>query len=446
MKNKFVFLLLVSMLSGSLFAQNRSGEPIPAMPKLLTQREQMDAREKWLMKRLGSLLLPMMKRHGVEMWIVVNEEFNSDPVTPHITPPIPIVGRRDIFIFIDRGERIERIAMVRYDEERLRNHYRFVMPARDKFGEELKKIVDERNPKTIALNIGGSRGQQSGLSHDSYKFLVESLGAENEKKFVSAANLLVEFFDTRLPEELEHYRNAVLATDVITRRAFSNEVITPGKTTVGDVRWWMLEQVNKMGLTVWFQPDLRIQRQRAATELTGQFLSTAKESDVIQAGDLLHVDFGLDYMGLSTDWQKHAYVLKPGETDVPAGLKAALKNTNRLQDGLFSIARTGMTGTEVYEKTMADMKRQNIEAMIYSHPIGTHGHGLGPSIDFRGTIGGGGNKIILGSYMSIELNTSTVVPEWGGQKVTIMAEDDAVMTPTGYQWIRPRQTEFYLIK
>jgi Xaa-Pro dipeptidase len=439
--------ITISILFNALAsAQNRSGETIPAMPKLLSQREQMDVREAWLKKRLGTLLLPMMKRHGVEMWIVVNEEFNSDPVTPHITPPIPIVGRRDIFIFIDRGERIERIAMVRYDEERLRDHYRFVMPARDKFGEELRKIVDERNPKTIALNIGGTRGQQSGLSYDSYKFLAESLGTENEKKFVSAANLLIEFFDTRLPEELEHYRNAVLATDVITRRAFSNEVIKPGKTTVGDVRWWMLQQVNDLGLTVWFQPDLRIQRQQTSTGLTGQFLSTAKESGVIQPGDLLHVDFGLDYMGLSTDWQKHGYVLKPGETDAPAGLKAALKNTNRLHDALFAIARSGMTGTEVYEKTMTEMKRQNIEAMIYSHPIGTHGHGLGPSIDFRGNIGGGANKIVPGSYMSIELNTSTLIPEWNNQKVTIMAEDDAVMTDKGYQFIRPRQTEFYLIR
>ncbi|MDM7920992.1 MAG: M24 family metallopeptidase, partial [Pyrinomonadaceae bacterium] len=388
----------------------------------------------------------MMKRHGIDMWIVVNEEFNSDPVTEHIVPPIPIVGRRDLFIFIDRGDRLERIAMVRYDEERLKNHYRFVMPARDKFGEELKKIVDERNPKTIALNIGGSRGQQSGLSYDSYRFLADSLGAENEKKFVSAADLLVEFFDTRLPEELEHYRNAVLATDVITQRAFSNEVIKPGKTTVGDVRWWMLQQVNNLGLTVWFQPDLRIQRQRAETGLTSQFLSTAVESEVIMPGDLIHVDFGLNYMGLSTDWQKHAYVLKPGEKDAPAGMKAALKNTNRLHDILFSIARPGMTGTEVYEKTMAEAKKQGIEAMIYSHPIGTHGHGLGPSIDFRGNIGGGGNKIIPGSYMSIELNTSTTVPEWGNQKVTIMAEDDAVMTEKGYEFIRPRQTGLYLIR
>jgi len=439
------FLFAVIIVPGT-FAQNRVDETIPAMPKLLSQREQMDVREQWLRKRLGSLLLPMMKRHGIEMRIVVNEEFHSDPVTEHIVPPMPIVGRRDLFIFIDRGERIERLAFVRYDEERLKNHYKQVMPARDKFGEELKKVVEERNPKTIALNMGGTRGQQSGLTHDGYKFLAETLGAENEKKFVSAANFLTEFFDRRLPEELEHYRNAVLATDIITRRAFSNEVVTPGKTTVGDVRWWMMQQVNNLGLGIWFQPDLRIQRQRVETGNTGAFLSTAKEADIIGRGDLVHVDFGLNYMGLSTDWQKHGYVLKAGETDVPAGLKAALKNTNALQDALFSIARADMTGTEVYEKTMAEMKKQGIESMVYSHPIGTHGHGLGPSIDFRGLVGGGGNKILPGSYMSIELNTSTLVPEWGGQKITIMAEDDAHMTNDGYKFFRPRQTEFYLIK
>ena len=223
------FVAFMAGVPQHLFSQSKQ-----EMPALLSQREQMEVREGWLRKRLGTLLPGMMKRHGIDMWIVVNEEFNSDPVTPHITPPIPIVGRRDVFIFIDRGETIERIAMVRYDEERLKNHYRMVMPARDKFGEELKKIVDERAPKTIALNIGGSRGQQSGLSYDSYRFLAGSLGAENEKKFISAADLLVEFFDTRLPEELEHYRNAVAATELIARRAFSNEVITPGKTTVGD--------------------------------------------------------------------------------------------------------------------------------------------------------------------------------------------------------------------
>jgi hypothetical protein len=299
----FTFVAVVALVPCAT-AQNRSNEPIPAMPKLLSQREQAGVREKWLMKRLGSILLPMMKRHGIDMWIVINEEFHNDPVTPHITPMIPMVGRRDIFIFSDRGERIERIAVVRYDDESVKRHYAMLLPARDKFGETIRKIVDERNPKTIALNIGGTRGQQSGLTYDGYKFLADALGPENERKFVSAANFLTEFLDTRIPEELEQYRTAVLATDVITRRAFSREVITPGKTTVGDVRWWMIQQLNKLGVDTWFYPDLRVQRQAVETGTTSQFLSTANEKVVLMPGDLLHVDFGLNYMGLSTDWQK----------------------------------------------------------------------------------------------------------------------------------------------
>ena len=444
---KAITISAVLFLCIASHAQNRSNEPIPAMPKLLSQREQMDVREAWLKKRLDTMLLPMMQRNGIDMWIVVNEEFHSDPVTEHIVPPIPIVGRRDYFIFIDRGGKLERYAIVRYLEERLKNHYTVLNPPRAEMAATVKKLVDERAPKTIALNYGGSRGQQNGLTHDGFKTLAETLGADNEKKFVSAAKLLTEFFDTRLFEELEHYRQAVLATDVITRRAFSNEVIRPGKTTVGDVRWWMMQQVNNLGLGIWFQPDLRVQRQSKDTGTTQQFLSVADESVVLERGDLIHVDFGLIYMGLSTDWQKHGYILRPGEKDAPVGLKAALKNTNRLQDIMFGVARAGMTGTQVYDATMAECKKQGIDAMIYSHPIGAHGHGLGASIDFRrGGVGGDEERLRLGSFTSIELNTATNVPEWNNQRVTVMAEDDAVMTENGFQFIRPRQTEFYLIK
>lgn len=441
-------MFVIWLLSANfVFAQNKSNDPIPKMPRLLSQHEQMDVREKWLKKRLDTMVLPMMRRHNISMWIVVNEEFNSDPATEYLVPPMPIVGSRDFFIFIDNGsEKLERIAIVRYAEERLKNHYEMISVSRDKLGDTLRGTIAKYNPKTIALNMGGTRGQQNGLSQTSFKMLADTLGAETEKKFVSAANFLTEFFDTRIVEETAHYRNAVLVTDILTRRAFSNEVITPGKTTVGDVRWWFLQQINNLGLKTWFQPDLRVQRQSKTTATNQQFLSVADESLVLERGDVVHIDCGLDYMGLSTDWQKHGYILKKDEKDVPSGMKTALKNTNALQDAIFKFARVGMTGTEVYDAAMAEMKRQNIEAMIYSHPIGTHGHGLGASIDFRRAIGSSPDRIRLGSYMSIELNTSTVLPEWNNQKITIMAEDDAFMTENGYEFFHPRQTEFYLIR
>ena len=132
--------------------QDRSGGPIPPMPKLLGKREQLKVRTEWVRQRIADRLLPMMKRSGVDVWIVVNEEFHNDPVTEFITPPIPIVGRRDFFVFVDRGDRLDRYAIVRYDEEQIRKLYTVMSPPREKIGETLRKIVDERNPKTIALD------------------------------------------------------------------------------------------------------------------------------------------------------------------------------------------------------------------------------------------------------------------------------------------------------
>ena len=439
----FVFsgLLVISAASPFVHAQRES------MPKLLTVREQQALRESWLKKRLDTVLLPIMRRQKIDMWIVVNEEFHADPVTEYIAPPLPYVGRRDFFVFADRGgDKLDRIAVVRYPEEHLKYFFEISNPPGREIGPTLRRLVEERKPKTIALNMGGTRGATNGLTQDSFKYLSEALGSEYSSRFVPAAPLIIEYLDTRIPEELETYRTAVAVTDLLTRRAFSNEVITPGKTTVGDVRWWFLQQVNNLGLGVWFQPDLRVQRHSQEPGKTQQFLSVAEESTVIQRGDVIHIDCGVNYMGLSTDWQKMGYVLRTGEKDAPEGLKKALVNTNRLQDALFTHIRPGMKGSDVYDATMADMKKLSIEAMIYSHSVGNQGHALGASIDFRRPADVSEPPFREGSYTSIELNTSTAVPEWGGQKVTIMMEDDAYLTTEGMKWFRPRQTAFYLIR
>ena len=444
-------LLIFSFLLSTTFAASTSTQSrkIAALPKVLPVREQQAVREKWLKKRLDTMLLPMMRQQKIAMWIVTNEEFHAEPVVHHIAPPIPYVGRRDFFIFADRGgDKFDRIAIVRYPEEHLKYFFEILNPPGREIASTLRRVVEERKPQTIALNIGGTRGITNGLSYDAYKFLSEALGPEYAAKFVPAAPLIVEYLDTRLPEELEYYRTAVEITDILTQRAFSNEVITPGKTTVGDVRWWFLQQVNSLGLDVWFQPDLRIQRHNVQSGTTQQFLSVAEESMVIQRGDVIHIDCGINYLGLSTDWQKMGYVLREGEKDAPEGLKKALANTNRLQDALLNHIKPGIKGFEVYDATMADMKKAGIEAMIYSHSVGTQGHALGASVDFRRPVAGAPAEPPFreGSYTSIELNTSTPVPEWGGQKVTIMMEDDTYLTKDGMKWFRPRQTEFYLIK
>ena len=422
----------------------------PETSPLLPWSRQIAIREGWLVQR-HAMLLPMMRRHNVGMWIVVNEEFHDDPLSQYVAPPRPYTGNRDFFVFIDGGAAgLRKYAITGYTEENLARFFDAPTTEPRPAGPTLRALYEQWKPGTIALGIQGRRGQTRSLGHDAYLFIADAVGVEGAQKFVSASDLVEEYLDTRLPDEMEHYRAAVTVTEAIVRRALSAEVITPGRTTVGDVRRHLYDALWSAGVRTWFQPDLRVQRAGGDIATSRGFLAVAPESIVIEPGDLVHIDFGISYMGFDTDWQKMAYVLKPGESDAPPGLRQALANTNTLQDALMlRHSRPGLTGGAVFRATMAEMKEKGIEAMVYSHPIGTQGHGLGAGIDFRAANRSDttalNSRLRLGSYISIELNTATPVPEWGGKKVLVMMEDDAHLTPDGFRFFRPRQEAFYLI-
>ena len=415
-------------------------------PRLLPWSEQIAAREAWLEKR-HALLLEMMRRHGVGMWIILNEEFHDDPLTQFVAPPRPYAGNRDVFVFVDAGaEGLKRVALTGYAEASLKRF--FELPEEGRTLREVLAELDTRyQPKSIGLGIGGSRGVTRSLTRDGYAFLLALLGAGAEARFVSAAPLIEEYLDTRLPEEWEHYRTLVALTEAVVKEAFSPAVVVPGKTTVGDLRRWLYDRLWELGVDTWFQPDLRVQRKGQVNASSRGFLAPATEDVVIQRGDLLHVDFGITYLGLNTDWQKMAYVPRDGETDVPEGLKRALANTHALQDALMLRAsRPGRSSADVYAQTMAEMKEKGIEAMVYSHPLGNQGHALGAHIDFRSASRKEEPKLLReGSYIAIELNTATAVPEWDGQKVFVMQEDPAYLSGEGWKFFVPRQEAFYFI-
>ena len=419
-------------------------------PQLATPSEQMQIREGWLIQRHEGLL-EMMRNHHVAMWIVVNEEFHSDPLTAAIAPPRPFAGRRDYFVFVDAGNQgLRKVAITGYASEAVQRFFETPDDPRPD-SEVLPELWEQYNPATIALSIDGRRGVNHSLTHHAYERLVQLLGPTAESRFLSDEPLATEYLDTRLPDELPHYRSMVWWTETLVRRAFSPEVIEPGKTTIGDVRYWLYDQLGQLGVTPWFEPDLRLQRAGTAKDTSRGFLAVAQEDTLIQRGDLLHIDFGFDHLGLATDYQRMAYVLKEGENAAPIGLEAALDNTNVLQDSLVSESRPGRSAGEVYAAVMAQMEERNIQAQVYSHPLGFHGHGLGAAIDFRSAQRDGEEtpdtspKLRAGSYIAIELNTKTAVPEWDHQEVYMMMEDPAFLTENGWEFFRPRQESLYLI-
>ena len=436
-------LASVTLVSCPLFA----GAPAKTYETvhLPTWSQQIAIREQWLVKR-HAMLLEMMRRHNIDMWVVVNEEFHNDPLTEYIAPPRPYTGNRDIFVFIDTGTTLRKMAITGYAEENVKRFFEEEDEPKP-VDQQLAALYAQYHPKRIGLSIDARRGVQRSLTRDSYLLLAKSMGEGSESHFVSAADLIEEYSDTRLPEEFESYKTLVALTDQITKRAFSNEVITPGKTTVGDVRRWLYDAMWAAGVGTWFQQDLRLQRKGLVPATSRGFLGIAAEKVVIQRGDVLHVDFGISCMGFSTDWQKMAYVLKPGEKDAPDGLKKAMANTNTLQEALMSASRPGKVAGDVYKEIMDEMTKRGIEAKVYSHPIGYQGHGLGAGLDYRAAqqSASEGKRLRKGSYIAIELNSVTAVPEWDGQKVFVMMEDDAYLTDDGFKTFLPRQTSYYLI-
>ena len=160
--------------------------------------------------------------------------------------------------------------------------------------------------------------------------------------------------------------------------AFSNKVITPGVTTTSDVYWFLRERYRELGLPVWFQPYCNVQRRDPDNDGESPFIGDPET--VIQRGDILHTDVGIRYLRLSTDTQEMGYVLRPNERDVPDGLKRALARGNHWQDLLTSSFVAGRTGNEILAATLEKCASEGIRGSIYTHPLGHHGHGAGPTI------------------------------------------------------------------
>ena len=429
-----------------------------------TLRDQAFRQQKWLETRLEKILPVLMRKRGVDMWVVPMREYNEDPVFRALTSPTTFAARRrTIYVFYDRGPKdgIERLALGGTSQGNLYKAIRSTKPVAaapagqvtndrtaELWGDDqwsvLKQVLDERKPKQIAINVSRTFAFADGLSAGERDGMQQGIGAEWTSKLVPAEALAVDLIAARTTEEEVAFAELNKLAWAIIEEAFSNKVIKPGVTKADDVVWWMRQRVNDLGLGTWFQASIEVQRQFGVGELVGV-------NPTIQKGDVLHCDFGITAMGLNTDTQHMAYVLKDGETKPPAGIQKALLNSNKLQDIQFSELVPGRSGNESLKRGLERMKAGGIDGTLYSHPIGLNGHGAGALIglwDYQDGVPGRGDHVIIPSmWYSIELQATTKVPEWGNQAVRSAQEEDVIIDENGkVRWAFGRQTKFHLIK
>ncbi|MGH9162185.1 MAG: M24 family metallopeptidase [Vicinamibacteraceae bacterium] len=462
-----------SLLVCTLVLLTSSAAPSTAQPSrhaerpFGTLREQAALQQQWLKARLDTFLPTLMRKHGIDMWVVPMREYNEDPVFEAIVAPETFAARRrTIYVFFDKCAAtgaapsppcVDRIALGGTSQGGVFEARRSTKTAAGDVGrgqqaellgdeqwQVLGAVIEERKPRVIGINRSTVFAFSDGLSSGELAGMSAALAPAWRATFRDAEALPLELLAVRLPEEDAFFRRMQKLVWSLTQEMFSSKTITPGSTRTSDLVWWWRQRVNDLGLGTWFQPSVSVQRKGMTTEQIGA-------DPVIERGDVLHCDVGITVARLNTDTQHNAYVLRPGETDAPEGLRRALANSNALQDIVMEEIRPGRTGNEILASARARMQQKDINGIIYSHPIGLHGHGAGPLIglwDYQGGVPGRGDATVIPSmWYSIELQSTMPVPEWDGQPVRMAQEEDAIIGAGGkIRWALRRQDALFLVK
>lgn len=425
-----------------VFPLSETEQAHPALPPVLPLRDRAKVIDAVLAERLETIVPRLMRDEGVDMWVLVAREYLEDPVVATMLDGESMrARRRTILLFYDpgAGKPIERITVSRYGLAGLFKAAWNPEAQPDQW-KALADLVAARDPKKIAVNTSSMTAFGDGITLSQHTDMVAALAPAYRQRLVSGERLSVGWLETRSPLEMKAYPGIVRLAHAVLAEGLSAKTITPGKTTADDVVWFYRQRLAEMGVDTWFHPSVGIARQGSPGLLEGD--------TVIQKGDLLWTDFGITYLRLNTDTQHLAYVLKDGETQAPAGLRAGLAAANKVQDAVTSSFKVGLTGNQVLKIAREKALAQGLKPSIYSHPLGYHGHGAGPAIgmwDDQTGVPHGEQKIFADTAWSIELSAFHAVPEWGGQEVQFRTEEDAFYDGKQVRFLDGRQTALTLI-
>jgi len=448
MRKITIFFVSALLLSSSflLFSQTKN------IPDVLSIRERAAVIKKITKMRLDGLLPRVMEKTGFDMWLIVCNEDNLDPVFQTMIPYDVWCPITQILVFYQHrpaGE-VERLNISRTNMQDLHQNvwdYRaWDNEKKESQWDCLARIVHERDPKKIGINVAGVIWAADGLTAFLKKKVEETIGPKYSERMQSAEKLATLWLETMLPEDLELYERVVSVAHALMAETFSEKVITPGVTTTEDILYYYLQQVADLGLQRYAWPWFRI-RARDPQVLK----KYGKNDTVIRRGDLLQCDAGIYYLRYYTDHAEWAYVLRPGETDVPEGFKKVMVEGNKLQDIFCAEFKEGLTGNQLLVNILKSAQEKGIcKPKIYSHSIGYYLHEPGPLIGLpweqENTGARGEVKLVSNSTFTAELSVTCPVPELGGAELRMALEQVVAFTPKGTYFLDGRQTKFYIVK
>ncbi len=409
-------------------------------PKILPLREQSGLITELVRGRLDKILPAAMDDADIDMWIVMCQEDNPDPLFLTMIPFDNWHPILSCLVFARDGDTIRRYNLSGCDTKDLYERP-YTGQLEEKQWPLLVDLITQHDPARIGINIGTVAWATGGLTHFLYQQLTTKLPKKYVERLVSAEKAGVRWASTMTDEEVVLFKRVTELGRYMIGECFTARTITPGVTAIDDLVWHYWQHAYDLGLDVAFRPYFRIHRDAR---------DTSYPANVVAPGDVVHCDTGIKYMRFNSDHQHVAYVPRLGETDAPAGLKRRMAETNHLQDVYMSEFRYGISGNELQQNILKRARAEGVpEPKVYSHNLGLFLHEPGPLIGLpweqvnplpRGEV-----TLEYNTGFVMELSTEAPVPEWGDQSFRLGMEEPVVFTKAGCQTLIGRQTEYHII-
>jgi hypothetical protein len=417
----------------------------PLFPQILPFRRRSAVIHRVVKKRLQAVLPGAMRENGFDMWIILCQEDDWDPIHDTFCPMDPWRPILQMLVFFDRGleKGIEGINLSMTNMQGL-----YDVPWQGKEHSEqwamLRKIVEERDPKRIGINIGRIQWAAGGLTHNLHQQLVETLPPKYVERLDSAEPMAGQWASTLCDDEVELYEHVAAVAKEIIAECYSRKAIVPGVTTIEDLVWHYWQRCKDLGLDLSFRPFFYRYRSDADEARFGP------DDPVLRPGDFVRCDVGIKYLRLCSDHQQWAYLLRPGETDAPDFAYQMLGEVHGLQDIFMDEFYAGLTGNEMLANILTRARCEGVpEPKVYSHSLGLFLHQPGPLIGLpweqERCEGRGDVKLRENSAFTMELSVGKIVPEWSAKEFRMSVEEDVVFTGGRCRLIHGRQTRFCLV-
>lgn len=425
-------------------------------------RERFELQKAVIADKLGKSVLPAMRKHGFDMWIVLDRENNPDPL--HVELGGGFSGVRAAFVFFDDGSDVpEKIYYGSHEQpansviSQVYDEKLYYGYSREGLTPHLRQAVHERNPRRIGVNISPTLPEADGLTVGLYDFLIEAIGPEYADRVASAELVVRDFRLNRTRLETELYTQLLGWSARWMEEALSTENVTTGETTAADIAWRLRDRAIELGLTG--GGTVRVVRE-------GELLPIHDPDIAVEPGDIVGIDGGLEYLGYAVDIKRTAYILRPGETAMPEALAAAWHDTHEMAAVYVDHMVPGNVGHEIHAAINAVARSRGYrvtgpdsggdavtanepEVGVYGHSVGNVAHDIGARVAADIPFAYGDRvrfPLVPNEWVSIEFHVSTPIPEWGGKTWYARYEETAQITDRGSRWLIPVQEDLFLIE